>query len=85
MLVYTNTTLSELKRSISEALDFSARYLILNLTVGYSEKKFKDTDNGKTMKALGITGGETFWARKALPEETVPNAALTNQDGTLTL
>jgi hypothetical protein len=52
--------------------------------VGYSEKKFKDTDNGKTMKALGITGGETFWARKALPEDNVPNAALTNQDGTLT-
>jgi hypothetical protein len=36
------------------------------------------------MKALGITGGETFWARKALPEENIPNAALTNQDGTLT-
>jgi len=36
------------------------------------------------MKALGITGGETFWARKALPEESVPNVALTNQDGTLT-
>lgn len=82
--VYSNTTLWELKKEIALVLDFTPRYLQISLGAGAQLTDFKDTDNGKTMKALGLRGGEALTAEKAVPEESVPHAALVDARGQLT-
>ena len=92
--VYSNTTLWDLKRAVAEVLDLAPRYLQLSLgTQASSLTELKDIDNGKTMKAIGVTGGETLTLHNRLsdktsgrpsPEDQVPAAALSGPDGQLT-
>lgn len=46
--------------------------------------ELKDIDNGKTIAALGLAGGEILTAQKLAVEEHIPNAPLIGGDGELT-
>lgn len=81
--VYSNTTLWELKREVALLLDFTPRFLQMSLGTGAQLTDFKTTDNGKTMKALGLHGGEALTALRAVPEEYIPAAALIDAQGRL--
>lgn len=82
--VYSNTTLWELKKALAELLDFTPRYLRVSLGAGGQLSDFKDADNGKTMKALGLTGGELLTASKAAPDDYIAQAPLVDARGELT-
>jgi hypothetical protein len=84
--VHSNSTLWELKKAVASVLDLPPRFLQLAVGKGtwVSLSELKDIDNGKTMKALGLLGGETFTAQKLQIEEHVPNAPLVGPDGNLT-
>ena len=82
--VFSNTTLWELKKTLAETLDFNARYLRVSLGAPGQLSDFKDADNGKTMKALGLTGGELLTASKATPDDFIAQAPLVDAAGELT-
>ena len=46
-----------------------------------SRSFYSDADNCKTMKSLGITGGEYFLASKNLPDDTIQQNPLLEQGG----
>ena len=82
--VHSNTTLWDLKREVSQVLDLAPKYLQLSLSSGASLSELRDIDNGKTMKALGLRGGEILTAQKLSIEEHIANAPLIGSDGELT-
>lgn len=84
LLVFSNTSLWDLRKEVAKVLALAPRYLQLTLGTGNSAKVLGDVDNGKTMKALGLTGGETLTAQKLSVDEHVPNAPLIGPDGELT-
>lgn len=84
MRVFSNTTLWELKKTLAETLDYNARYLRVSLGAAGQLSDFKDADNGKTMKALGLTGGELLTASKATPDDFIAQAPLVDAAGELT-
>ena len=61
--VYSNTTLWDLRKEVAIVLDLAPRVVQLHLGIGTNGTELKDVDNGKTMKALGLTGGETLTAQ----------------------
>jgi len=67
LLVFSNSTLWEVKQEIARVFDYSPKYLQLEIGSGYNLSDLKETDNGKTMKELGIKGGEIITAKKAAP------------------
>ena len=78
--VCSNTTLWEVKEEFGRIMDFSPKYIKLEEGKNYSNKTYyTDQDNGKTMKALGIKGGEYFCAKKNLPENNAQPADLANE------
>jgi len=82
--VYSNTTLWELKKALAGVLDYTPRYLRISLGGGTQLTDFKDADNGKTMKALGLAGGELLTASRHSPDDFVEAAALIDVRGELT-
>lgn len=82
--MYSNTTLWELKKALAVVLDYTPRYLRISLGAGAQLSDFKDADNGKTMKALGLSGGELLTATKSSPDDYVEPAALIDSRGELT-
>lgn len=80
--VCSNTTLWDLKVEVASVLDFAPQYLQFAVGKTYQTRTdYSDRDNGKTMKQLGVMGGEYFVASKQLPDETVLPAALLTADG----
>lgn len=80
--VCTNTTLWELKEEYARMMDFSAKYLKFGIGKNYTNRTwYTDRDNCKTMKELGVTGGEWFISQKSLPENTAVAITLADQDG----
>jgi hypothetical protein len=77
--VCTNTTLWELKEEFGRVMDFSPKYLKFGIGKSFTNRTFyTDYDNCKSMKTLGITGGEYFVAQKQLPENNAVAANLTD-------
>jgi hypothetical protein len=63
-------------------MDFSAKYLKFGIGKNYTNRTwYTDRDNCKTMKQLGVTGGEWFISQKSLPENTAVAITLADQDG----
>lgn len=85
--VYSSTTLWDLKREISQCLDVAPKQIKLGRGSATARSYLKEIDNGKTMKALGIKGGETLVVEKkkdADEGEQIPNLDLTGSDRELT-
>jgi len=82
--VHTNATLWDLKKQVASVLDLAPRFVQISRGWGANLTELKEIDNGKTMKALGFTGGETLTAQKLTPEAQVATAALTGPTGELT-
>jgi hypothetical protein len=84
ILVFSNTSLWDLRKEVGKILALAPKYVQLTLGSSSSGKILRDADNGKTMKALGLTGGETIQASKLQVDEYIPNAPLIGADGDLT-
>lgn len=82
--MHSNTTLWDLKKEVSDVLDLAPKYLNLSLGIGASLSELREIDNGKTMKDLGLRGGEILTAQKLSIDEHIPNAPLIGSDGELT-
>jgi ubiquitin carboxyl-terminal hydrolase 34 len=82
--VHSNNSLWDLRKEVARALDLAPRYLQLALGSGSSMTELRDIDNGKTIAALGLAGGEVLTAQKLTIDEHIPNAALVGPDGELT-
>jgi ubiquitin carboxyl-terminal hydrolase 34 len=79
--IHSNSTVWEFKKLLSSHLEVVPKYLKLERGDG---RTLQDTDNGKTIKELGICHGETISASKMQVEEEVPNALLIGNDNHLT-
>jgi hypothetical protein len=83
--VHSHNSLWNLRKEVAEALELAPKQLQLFLGTGSNATELKDIDNGKSMSALGLTGGEALTAQKsATIEEHIPNAPLVDQAGELT-
>ena len=82
--VHSNNSLWDLRKEVCRALDLAPRQLQLSLGSGSALTELKDIDNGKTIAALGLAGGETLTAQKLTVEEHIPAAPLVGPDGELT-
>lgn len=82
--VHSNATLWDLKKQVASVLDLAPRFVQISRGWGANLTELKEIDNGKTMRALGIKGGETLTTQKLAPEVQVPTAALTGPTGELT-
>ena len=83
--VHSNARLWDLREAVAQALDLAPRYLQLSLGgSGSSLTELKEVDNGKTMSALGLTGGEVLTAQKLAVDEHIPDAPLIGPDHELT-
>lgn len=84
--VHSHNTLWDLRCQVAAALELAPRHLSLFLgtTGGSAGTELKDTDNGKSVVALGLTGGEALTAQLRTVTEQVPNAPLVDQAGELT-
>ena len=65
-------------------LDLAPGVIQLRLRTGSTGVDLKDVDNGKTMTALGIVGGESMMVLYRPGEEYIPQAAILGADGQLT-
>ena len=78
----SNTTLWELKEEFGRIMDFAPKFIKLEKGKDYSNRTYyTDQDNGKTMKTLGVKGGEYFVAKKNLPDSASTQADLANEEG----
>lgn len=60
--VHSHNSLWDLRTQVAAALELAPRYLQLFLGTGTTGAELEDTDNGKSMAALGLTGGEVITA-----------------------
>jgi hypothetical protein len=82
--VHSNNSLWDLRKQLAQALDLAPRHLRLTLGPKQDGPELKDIDNGKSIAALGLKGGELLTAAKrAVPEEKIASAPLL-ADGELT-
>lgn len=80
---YNNTTLWELKKEIAHTLDHNPSMLSISIGLGASLRELKNTDNGRTVKALGLKGGEVLQVSKTLNDKNIINKPLLDQEGDL--
>lgn len=81
MSIYSNATVWEFKKVVSQKLGLAPKYL--KLEKGFNTL-IKDTENGKTLASLGIQPGDQFTAYKLNIQEEIPNAPLTDSNRKLT-
>jgi hypothetical protein len=63
-------------------MDFAPKYIKIEQGKSYANKTYyTDQDNGKTMRSLGIKGGEYFVGRKNLPDNNATAADLATTEG----
>lgn len=60
--VHSHNSLWDLRCQVAAALELAPRHLQLLLGPGATGTELEDTDNGKSMAALGLTGGEVLIA-----------------------
>jgi hypothetical protein len=82
--VHSNNSLWDLRKQLAEALDLAPRHLQLTIGPNQDGRELKDIDNGKSIAALGLKGGEQLTAHKRVVEEHIPNAPLLGPDNELT-
>lgn len=82
--MHSHNSLWDLRREVAAAVELAPHQLQLFLGSGSATTELKDIDNGKSVAALGLTGGETLTAQKSVIEEHIPAAALVDAAGELT-
>ena len=82
--VYSHNSLWDLRNTVGAAVELAPRHLQIHLGQNASGTELKDSDNGKTILALGLKGGETLTISKRAVEDNIPAAELVDKSGELT-
>lgn len=82
--VHSHNSLWDLRSAVAAAVDLAPRHLQLFRGSSTAGTELIESDNGKSVVELGLSGGETLCCQRRNIDENVTNAALVDQSGELT-